>query len=186
MFVTGGRAQDVGIWDLNAAQGQLAPGQNQAVYLSLPDLLNEPYSCDEFFQVWLNNSANAAPATLDMIPGAVDNINSTSGCPMVPYVGYAHIFGQGAAQADQWNLGDRLTVPAWGYLPFLDTRSDAVSVGLCGAGISGPYDMLLGLDGQWPAVVMGLNNKSNVTVKYSMMIKYKCTPAIPAWQTAHQ
>ena len=52
MFAASGRAQDVGIWDSNAAQGQLAPGQNQIVYLSLPDLLNEPYSCDEFFQVW--------------------------------------------------------------------------------------------------------------------------------------
>ena len=58
MFAAGGHAQDVGIWDSNGAGGELAARQNQTVYLSLPDLLNEPYSCDEFFQVWLNNSAN--------------------------------------------------------------------------------------------------------------------------------
>ena len=125
------------------SRGELAAGQNQTVYLSLPNLLNEPYSCDKFFQVWLNNSANDVPATLDMIPGGVENLNSMD-CPMTPYVGYAHIFGQGAALADQWNLGDRLIVPAGGYLPFMDTRSDAISPGLCGAGMSGPYDMLLG------------------------------------------
>ena len=56
---------------------------------------------------------------------------------MTPYVGYAHIFGHAAALADQWNLGDRLIVPAGGYLPFMDTRSDAISPGLCGAGMSG-------------------------------------------------